>query len=151
MWDMVRDIVADGTSVLLTTQYLEEADQLADRVALLDHGGIVADGTPDQLKRRIGAEGGGGHLRLQFPDQAALDAAAALYPSGSKDAAALALEVPAEGGVRAVRDALDRLGRAGIEVEDLAIHTPDLDDVFLALTGRPPTEAAEIAPERTAS
>jgi ABC-2 type transport system ATP-binding protein len=111
---------------------------------VLDRGTIVADGTPEQLKRRIGS---GGHLRLQFADQASLDAAAALFPAGTSNAAALALEVPAEGGVRAVRDALDRLGRAGVEVDDLAIHTPDLDDVFLALTGRASTEATDLVTE----
>ncbi len=132
MWDIVRGIVADGTTVLLTTQYLDEADELADRIAVLDRGTIVAEGTPNELKARVS----GGHLRLQFGDERALNAAAALFKGSTKDDASFALEVPAEGGVRAVRDVLDRLDAKGIEVDDLSIHTPDLDDVFFALTGR---------------
>jgi ABC-2 type transport system ATP-binding protein len=154
MWDIVRGIVAEGTSVLLTTQYLDEADELANRVAVLDRGTIVAEGTPDELKRRVGAEkGGGGHLRLQFADQQALDAAAALFADSSKDEAALSLEVPADGGVRSLRGALDRLDAAGVEVVDLSIHTPDLDDVFFALTGRrdASAETTELVTEGTAS
>jgi ABC-2 type transport system ATP-binding protein len=132
MWDIVRGLVADGTTVLLTTQHLEEADELATRIAVLDGGRIVADGTPDELKRLVP----GGHLRLRFADAAALDAAARLLKESARDDASLALTVPSNGGVGALRTVLDRLDAVGLEVDDLSIHTPDLDDVFFALTGK---------------
>jgi ABC-2 type transport system ATP-binding protein len=136
MWDIVRGLVAEGTTVLLTTQNLDEADELADRITVLDGGRIVAAGTPDELKRLVP----GGHLRLRFADVAVLDAAArALQEHGldesTRDEAAIALTVPSDGGVGALRTVLDRLDAAGLEVDDLSIHTPDLDDVFFALTG----------------
>ena len=130
MWDIVRGLVADGTTVLLTTQYLDEADELADRIAVLDGGRIVAEGTPDELKRLVP----GGHIRLRFADAAALDAASRLLEASARDDAALVLSVPSDGGVAPAR-LLDRLDAADVEVDDLSIHTPDLDDVFFALTG----------------
>jgi ABC-2 type transport system ATP-binding protein len=132
MWDIVRDLVAQGTTVLLTTQYLDEADELANRVAVLDEGRIVADGTPDELKRLVP----GGHIRLRFADAAALESASRLLGDSTSDDAGLTLSVPSEGGVGALRTVLDRLDAASLEVDDLSIHTPDLDDVFFALTGR---------------
>jgi ABC-2 type transport system ATP-binding protein len=132
MWDIVRSLVADGTTVLLTTQYLEEADELADRIAVLDGGRIVAEGTPGELKRLVP----GGHLRLRFARENTLAAASRLFPEAARDDAALTLTVPSDGGVGSLRGALDRLGAAGLDVDDLSIHTPDLDDVFFALTGR---------------
>ncbi|MBX0299147.1 ATP-binding cassette domain-containing protein [Cryobacterium sp. 1639] len=136
MWDIVRGLVAEGTTVLLTTQHLDEADQLADRIAVLDRGRIVADGTPEELKRLVP----GGHIRLRFTDAAALDTAARLLDGSARDGsarddAALTLTVPSAGGVGALRDVLGRLASADLEVDDLSIHTPDLDDVFFALTG----------------
>ena len=139
MWDIVRGLVADGTTVLLTTQYLDEADELADRIAVLDGGRIVADGTPDELKRLVP----GGHIRLRFADAAALDAASRLLDESARDDAGLALTVPSDGGVGALRTVLDRLDAADLEVDDLSIHTPDLDDVFFALTGRVDTKGTE--------
>jgi ABC-2 type transport system ATP-binding protein len=132
MWEIVRGIVADGTTVLLTTQYLDEADELADRIAVLDGGRIVADGTPDELKRLVP----GGHIKLRFTDGPAFDGAARLLDESSRDDASLTLTVPSDGGVRDLRTVLDRLDRAHLEVDDLSIHTPDLDDVFFALTGK---------------
>jgi ABC-2 type transport system ATP-binding protein len=132
MWDIVRGLVADGTTVLLTTQYLDEADELADRIAVLDGGHIVAEGRPDELKRLVP----GGHIRLRFGDVAALDAASRLLDSSARDEAALTLSVSAGAGIGALRAVLDRLDAADLEVDDLSIHTPDLDDVFFALTGR---------------
>jgi len=132
MWDIVRGLVADGTTVLLTTQQLDEADELADRIAVLDGGKIVADGTPAELKRLVP----GGHLLLKFADATALDQASALLDGSTADESGLALTVPSDGGVGALRTVLDRLDAARLEVDDLSIHTPDLDDVFFALTGK---------------
>ncbi|MGE3193820.1 MAG: ATP-binding cassette domain-containing protein [Microbacteriaceae bacterium] len=131
MWQIIRGLVAQGTTIFLTTQYLDEADELADRVAVLDRGRIVAEGTPAELKRLVP----GGHIRLQFADGAALDAAAAVLDGGQRDDEAFTLEVPSDGDVRSLRAVLDRLDRARLQVDDLSIHTPDLDDVFFALTG----------------
>jgi ABC-2 type transport system ATP-binding protein len=132
MWDIVRDLVSDGTTVLLTTQYLDEADELANRIAVLDGGRIVAEGMPDELKRLVP----GGHLRLRFADAAALDTAVRTLGGSSPDHSSLTLTVPSGGGGRELRTVLDRLDSAGVEVDELSIHTPDLDDVFFALTGR---------------
>lgn len=131
MWNIVRGLVADGTTVLLTTQQLEEADALAHRIAVLDGGRIVAEGTPDELKRLVP----GGHIRLRFGDAAAFESATRLLDDSTRDDAGLTLKVPSDGGVGALRTVLDRLDAAHLEVEDLSIHTPDLDDVFFALTG----------------
>ncbi|MFJ1459235.1 ATP-binding cassette domain-containing protein [Nocardia wallacei] len=131
MWEIIRELVAGGVTVFLTTQYLEEADQLADRIAVLDHGRIVAQGTPEQLKRLVP----GGHIRLTFADRATLDIATQLL-GGVPQPEDPALAIPGDGSVRTLRALLDRLDTAGIEPEGLAVHTPDLDDVFLALTGQ---------------
>jgi ABC-2 type transport system ATP-binding protein len=133
MWDIVRDLASDGVTIFLTTQYLEEADQLADRIAVLDHGKIIALGTSTELKRLVP----GGHVSLEFADPAALDAAGLAFGNAKADADALTLQVPSDGSPQSVRDVLDELDRRALEVTNLAIHTPDLDDVFLALTGQP--------------
>jgi len=131
MWQIIRDLVAGGVTIFLTTQYLEEADELADRIAVLDHGRLVAEGTADELKRRIP----GGHVRLRFADPRGLDAAAHLLGPVSRDNDALALRVPSDGSLRSLKTLIDRLEDQAIEVDELSVHTPDLDDVFLALTG----------------
>jgi ABC-2 type transport system ATP-binding protein len=131
MWNIVRELVADGVTVFLTTQYLEEADQLADRIAVLDQGHLVAEGTPDELKRQVP----GSHVRLRFSDVMALDAAARVLDGSTVDEAALTLRIPSDGGVKSVRALLNRLDEHSIDVEEFSVHTPDLDDVFLALTG----------------
>jgi ABC-2 type transport system ATP-binding protein len=135
MWQVIRDLGAEGVTILLTTQYLEEADQLADRIAVLDRGHIVAEGTPDELKRRMP----GAHILLHFADTASLDAAARALHDVTRNDEELVLRVPNEGGLRSLRDVIARLGD-DVAVEDLSIHTPDLDDVFFALTGNPSKE-----------
>src|SRR5712692_9975873 len=129
MWQIIRDLVARGVTILLTTQYLEEADQLADRVAVLDRGKLVAQGTPDELKRRIP----GGHIRLQFADARGLEAAARTLGEVARDDDALTLQVPTDGSVRSVKAVLDRLDSDAVVTSGVSVHTPDLDDVFFAL------------------
>ncbi len=131
MWQIIRDLVAGGVTVFLTTQYLEEADQLADRIAVLDGGRIAAQGTADELKRLVP----GGHVRLRFTDPAAYRSATAALDEVTRDDEALALRLPSDGSQRALRSLLDRLDAVGVEAAELTVHTPDLDDVFFALTG----------------
>ncbi|WP_328790025.1 MULTISPECIES: ATP-binding cassette domain-containing protein [unclassified Streptomyces] len=131
MWQIIRELVTGGVTVFLTTQYLEEADQLADRIAVLNDGKIAAEGTADELKRLIP----GGHVRLRFTDPAVYRSAALALHEVSRDDEALALQIPSDGSQRALRSVLDRLEAAGIEADELTVHTPDLDDVFFALTG----------------
>jgi ABC-2 type transport system ATP-binding protein len=130
MWQIVRDLVAGGVTIFLTTQYLEEADRLAHRIAVLDGGRIVAEGTPDELKRLVP----GGHVRLEFADPAELDRAALTFTGATRDDEALTLQVPSDGGMGSLRGLLDRLDAASIDVGGLTVQTPDLDDVFLSLT-----------------
>jgi ABC-2 type transport system ATP-binding protein len=132
LWRIIRELASGGVTIFLTTQYLEEADQLADRIAVLDRGVIVAEGTAAELKRLVP----GGHIQLRFTDPAALAAAAAkLAGATARDDEALTLQIPGDGGVRSLRTVLDRLDAAAVEAAELSVHTPDLDDVFLALTG----------------
>ena len=131
VWQTINDLVADGVTILLTTQYLEEADRLADRIGVLDHGRFVAEGSPAELKRLVP----GGHIRLTFTDRLELDRAAKVLSDGSRDDEALTLQVPSDGGAHSLRSLLDRLDAASLDVDQLAVETPDLDDVFLSLTG----------------
>jgi ABC-2 type transport system ATP-binding protein len=140
MWQLIRELVAGGVTIFLTTQYLEEADELADQVALLDHGRLIAEGAPETLKRRVP----GGHIRLQFADPDGLESAARTLGDAVRDDDALTLQIPSDGGVRSLRALLDRLDGASVEVGGLSIHTPDLDDVFLTLTGQPDKERATL-------
>jgi ABC-2 type transport system ATP-binding protein len=136
MWQIIRDLVGRGITIFLTTQDLAEADQLADRIGLLELGKIVAEGTPDELKRRIP----GGHIRLQFGDPAGLDSAARALGDASRDEDALTLQVPYDGSVRSLQALLGRLDEQAVPAGGLSVHTPDLDDVFFALTGHPNAE-----------
>ncbi|CAL9464876.1 Daunorubicin_doxorubicin resistance ATP-binding protein DrrA [Streptomyces sp. enrichment culture] len=131
MWQIIRELVTGGVTVFLTTQYLEEADELADRIAVLHDGTIAAEGSADELKRLIP----GGHVRLRFTAPAAYRHAVATLRGVTPDDEALALRIPSDGSQRELRSILDRLDAAGIEADELTVHTPDLDDVFFALTG----------------
>ncbi|MDX2968613.1 ATP-binding cassette domain-containing protein [Kribbella solani] len=136
MWTIVRELVADGVTIFLTTQYLDEADELADRIAVLNNGQLVAQGTPDELKRQIP----GTHVRFRFGTAEELDAVAAILPASTRDDDALTLRVPSDAGTKSVRALLDRLDAAGLDADEFSVHTPDLDDVFLALTGHDTAE-----------
>src|ERR1022692_2852505 len=135
MWQIIRGLATDGVTILLTTQYLDEADQLADRVAVLDHGVLVAEGSPEQLKAR----GPGGHIHLQFTSPQHLETAAHLLTNAGRDDETLSLQVPGDGTVATLRALLAQLDQHTIDIESLSIHTPDLDDVFFAVTGHPTT------------
>ncbi|WP_243762221.1 ATP-binding cassette domain-containing protein [Streptomyces sp. Tu 3180] len=130
MWQIVRELVSGGTTVFLTTQYLEEADQLADRIAVLNGGELVAQGSAEELKRLVP----GGHVRLRFSDPVAYGQAANALRETTRDDQALTLHIPSGGSQRELRAILDRLDTAGVEADELSVHTPDLDDVFFALT-----------------
>lgn len=130
MWQIIRELVSDGVTVFLTTQYLEEADELADRIAVLNNGKIAAEGSAEELKRMIP----GGHVRLRFADPAAYQSAAAALREVTRDDEALALQIPSDGSQRELRSILDWLDSEHIEADELTVHTPDLDDVFFALT-----------------
>ncbi|MFE2373461.1 ATP-binding cassette domain-containing protein [Streptomyces sp. NPDC059398] len=131
MWGLIRELVSGGVTVFLTTQYLDEADELADRIAVLNGGKIAAQGTADELKRLIP----GGHIRLRFTDPAAYRSAAVALREATRDDESLSLQIPSDGGQRALRSLLDQLDSLGVEADELSVHTPDLDDVFFALTG----------------
>ncbi|WP_026930677.1 daunorubicin resistance protein DrrA family ABC transporter ATP-binding protein [Glycomyces tenuis] len=133
MWTIIRELVAGGVTIFLTTQYLEEADQLADRIAVLDGGRIVAEGSAEELKRLVP----GGHVSLRLHRLDQLEKAANLLGATASDPEQLTVQVPGDGSVASLRSLIEALDGESIEVEDLTIRTPDLDDVFLALTGRP--------------
>lgn len=138
MWQTVRELVESGVTIFLTTQDLDEADRLAHRIGVLDHGVLVAEGTPVELKRKVP----GGHIRLHFGDATELERAARAIDGASRNEDELSLQIPSDGGIGSLRALLDRLAAYAIDVGELSVETPDLDDVFLALTGEPRTEKA---------
>ena len=138
MWQIVQELVHEGTTVFLTTQALEEADHLADRIAMLDGGRLVAEGTPQELKKLVP----GGHVTLAFADAESLDAAIRMLGGVQADRDLLTVDVPSDGSVASIKDLLDKFGDQSIEVENLSIHSPDLDDVFFALTDRSADQSA---------
>jgi len=139
LWQIVRELVTDGVTVFLTTQYMEEADELADRVVVLDLGTVVAEGSPHELKRRLP----GGHIQLEFASADDLDAAATRLGTAVRDDAALALRVPGDGSLQSLRTLLGELEAAAVEVGSWSVHRPDLDDVFLSLTGQTASAASD--------
>ena len=136
MWQIIRDLAARGVTIFLTTQYLEEADELADRIAVLDNGKLVAQGTPDELKRLIP----GGYVRLRFADSVRMTSAARFLGEVPRDDEALTLEVTTDGAIGSLKALLDRLDHENIAVDGLTVNEPDLDDVYFALTGHPVKE-----------
>jgi len=133
MWHTIEELVADGVTILLTTQYLEEADRLAHRIGVVDRGVLVAEGTPAELKRLVP----GGHVRLSFTDAEGLERAGRAFDGASRDDESLTMLVPSDGGIGSLRALLDKLETDAIDVSGLSLQTPDLDDVFLSLTGDP--------------
>jgi ABC-2 type transport system ATP-binding protein len=131
LWDVIQQLVSDGTSVLLTTQYLEEADRLADRIVVIDHGSVVAEGTASDLKRRIG----GTTLVLTFANESTAVAAAQSLAAESVTVLDNSVSLPLRGGAAAVRNVLNHLHDHNIQVERIDLREPSLDDVFLTLTG----------------
>jgi len=136
LWEVIRDLVADGTTVLLTTQYLEEADQLAEHIVVIDHGRVIAKGTSDVLKDQVG----GDRLEVVVTDQHLLSAAAdALAPLANGevtiDADERKVTAPVTGGSLVLVDAVRSLDAAHVGIDDVVLRRPTLDDVFLSLTG----------------
>uniref|UniRef100_UPI0035B23EF7 ATP-binding cassette domain-containing protein n=1 Tax=Gordonia sp. (in: high G+C Gram-positive bacteria) TaxID=84139 RepID=UPI0035B23EF7 len=139
LWETISRLAAEGVTIFLTTQYLEEADQLADRIAVLDHGHIVAEGTAAELKSRVHDS----EVRLTFADRDSFDKAASLLPDARPVPEARRLDIATDDTVTTVRTTLNQLEAAGITVTDVGVHAPTLDDVFFALTGNPASAAAD--------
>ena len=147
LWDLIRELVADGTTLLLTTQYLEEADQLADRIAVIDRGTVIAEGTAAELKAQMGAT----VLEVAFADAgAAPGRPAPPWPrwSPAPRSTARVVRAPVADGARTAMEVLRALDAAGLDVGGLTVREPSLDDVFLQLTGRRAEEADPDADDR---
>ncbi|GAB3247550.1 ATP-binding cassette domain-containing protein [Kineosporia babensis] len=142
LWQVISEVAASGTTVLLTTQYLEEADRLADRVAIMDQGRKVVEGTPSELKQQVGGE----LLRLELADRDAFDLVRARAGKNAMgDASALVLKIPVTGAAPEIRSQMDVLDPDRTLIRHFALHRPDLDDVFFTFTGQPAKTAKELS------
>jgi ABC-2 type transport system ATP-binding protein len=152
LWDAIKALVAHGTDVLLTTQYLDEADQLAQQVAIIDHGRVIAQGTPSELKGQAGRDVIDIHA---YERDDLLPIADALAPMGAEsprlDGGTRRVTVPVDGGTKAIPAALRALELTGLAVEDIALRRPTLDEVFLTLTGEPTDVGSEPVAESTSN
>ena len=149
LWQTIEELVGEGTTVLLTTQYLDEADRLADRIAVIDRGRVIADGTGDQLKDRVGGE----RVEVKLTDAEAAACAAAALAGMTGDQPQVdgdAVRVTVDSASGAVMEAARRLDRAGIAADDIGVRRPTLDDVFLSLTGHAAEPADAVDPEKPA-
>lgn len=146
MWDIIKRLVEGGSTILLTTQYLEEADQLADKIAVIDGGKVIAEGTADELKDKVGKE----RIAFTFADKGAYQKALKLIDGETtqSDDKKLMISVAHDGGVKGLRALLQKLEDGGVEVEGLSLHKPTLDDVFLKLTGHQATADEADATEQ---
>jgi ABC-2 type transport system ATP-binding protein len=143
MWDIITSLSVSGVTIFLTTQYLEEADQLANRVALIDEGKIVAEGTPGELKKRIGSQ----YIEVAFETAGDLDTAYALFSptEATKHTDSTSLRIVTDGSVIAIAKALERVGSSGVSSTAVSLKEPSLDDVFFALTGKQTTKESSDA------
>ncbi|HEX7259954.1 MAG TPA: ATP-binding cassette domain-containing protein [Candidatus Saccharimonadia bacterium] len=146
MWGMIKQLAKDGITILLTTQYMDEADQLADRIVVIDDGKVIAEGTPDDLKARVGAD----RLEIIVSKNSNFEQARKIVDGESlqADPERRTLSVASKGGVKTLKEVLQRLEAGNIEVESISLHRPTLDDVFLTLTGHAATKKAEDAAEK---
>ncbi len=141
MWNVIERLMKDGATILLTTQYLEEADKLADRIAVIDHGKVIAEGTADELKAKVGSD----VLELVVSPKANLELALKTLGEGSyMNKEERTISVPLQSGVKDVRAILDRMEKTGIEIDSMSVIKPTLDDVFLRLTGHGAEHAMEL-------
>jgi ABC-2 type transport system ATP-binding protein len=150
MWDVIRELVRSGATLLLTTQYLEEADELADTIAVVDHGKIIARGTADELKAQVGGE----RIEVIVHDKTVLPDARAVLARGGDEVAiddhTRRLTVPAHGGAQSLVGVVRDFDEAGFRIDDIALRRPTLDDVFLSLTGHVAEAESENGKETTA-
>jgi ABC-2 type transport system ATP-binding protein len=134
IWKMIKELTKSGTTILLTTQYMEEADQLADKIVVIDNGKVIAEGTASELKKRVGSD----RLEIAIGSGSSFDKAKKIIDGGALqiDDERRTISLATKGGVADLKQILEQLDNARIQVESISLHSPTLDDVFLTLTGR---------------